>query len=146
VAAHFKLTDDDTKWLQPPAGAALLFSGSSGTETWLERTEDTVVRVGIQSVAVATLANGSLRVSVSIGDGVAQGGDGPVPIEARLSASQAVQTVVPAGQRILLKAFPTVENAHVLRTVVWVADLAREQSVEKRVAAEPAAASHPEPA
>jgi hypothetical protein len=123
MAAHFKLSEEDNGFLATPGGASVLFSGSSGTETWIERAEDGVVRLGIQSVGVVTGDSGSLAVSIEVGDQVAKGEDGPATIETRLHASQAVQLLVKAGQRVAFKAFPSGHNAHVLRTVVWAADL-----------------------
>jgi hypothetical protein len=123
MAAHFKLSEDDNGFLATPGGAAVLFAGSSGTETWIERAEDGVVRIGIQSVAVATGDGGRLAVSIEVGEQVAKGEDGPASIEGRLHASQAVQLLVKAGERVAFKAFPTGQNAQVLRTVVWAADL-----------------------
>ena len=52
--AGFKLSDDDNHFLEAPAGAALLSTGASGTESRIERAQDTVVRIGIENVAVVT--------------------------------------------------------------------------------------------
>ena len=52
--AHFKLTDADDHFLQVPQDAVLIFAGASGTETWIERTEDVTVRLVVKSVAMAT--------------------------------------------------------------------------------------------
>jgi hypothetical protein len=123
MAAHFKLTEEDDGFLAAPQGASLLFSGASGTETWIERSEDAVVRIGIQSVAVATGAGGTLGVCIEVGDHAAKGQDGPAPIEYRLSASQSVQVLVKGGERVAFKAYPTADNAQILRTVVWASDL-----------------------
>src|SRR5580693_2966964 len=116
MAAHFKLTEEDDGFLAAPQGASLLFSGASGTETWIERAADVVVRIGIKSVGVAT----------DVGDHAAKGQDGPAPIEYRLSASQSVQVLVKAGERVAFKAYPTADNAQILRTVVWASDLKSE--------------------
>jgi hypothetical protein len=123
MAAHFKLTDDDDRFLAAPQGASMLFAGASGTETWIERSEDAVVRIGVQSVAVATANEGTLAVCIEVGGQAAKGQDGPAPIEYRLTASQSVQVLVKGGERVAFKAYPTAENAHVLRTVVWASDL-----------------------
>jgi hypothetical protein len=123
MAAHFKLTEEDDSFLAAPQGASLLFAGASGTETWIERSQDAVVRIGVQSVAVATAAGGTLGVSIEVDGRAAKGQDGPAPIEYRLSASQSVQVLVKGGERIAFKAYPTADNAQILRTVVWASDL-----------------------
>jgi len=125
MAAHFKLSEEDTSFLSTPGDASVLFAGSSGTQTWIERAEDGVVRIGIQSVGVATAEGASLAVSIEVGEEAAKGEDGPAPIEYHLNASQSVQILVKAGQRIAFKAYPSGSNAQILRTVVWAADLAR---------------------
>src|SRR5580658_3153137 len=116
MAAHFKLTEEDDSFLAAPQGASLLFTGASGTETWIERAEDAVVRIGIQSVAIATASGGTLGVCIEVGERAAKGQDGPAPIECRLSASQSVQLLVRSGERIVFKAYPTADNAQILRT------------------------------
>jgi hypothetical protein len=123
MPAHFKLNEDDTNFLQVPADGTLIFAGASGTETFIERAEDTVVRIGLKSVGVATGGGGTLEVCVEIGDSRARGQDGPAPSESQLRASQAVQVLVKAGVRLAFKAYPTASNAQVLRTVVWAADM-----------------------
>lgn len=47
MSPHFKLNEDDQHFLEPPTGSAVLSAGLSGTESWIERSEDTVVRIGI---------------------------------------------------------------------------------------------------
>ena len=121
--AHFKLNEDDDRFLQVPQDATLIFAGLGGTETWIERAEDQVVRIGVKSVGVATAVGGALEVCVEIGPDVAKGQDGPAAAETQLRASQAVQTLVKAGQRLAFKAYPNPTSAHVLRTVVWAADM-----------------------
>ena len=123
MAAHFKLSEDDQTFLALPNGASVLFAGSNGTQTWIERAQDGVVRIGIQSVAIATAEGGSLAVSIEVGDQTAQGEDGPAPIEHHLNASQSVQLLVKAGERIAFRAFPAGRGAQVLRTMVWASDL-----------------------
>jgi hypothetical protein len=123
MAAHYRLNEDDNGFLAAPQGASLLFAGQSGAETFIERAEDTVVRIGMQSVAVVTSNGGTLAVSIEIDGAVAKGQDGPWPIEYQLRASQAVQVLVKAGARVTIKATPTAENAQILRTVVWASDL-----------------------
>ncbi|MBV9508718.1 MAG: hypothetical protein JO303_00370 [Caulobacteraceae bacterium] len=120
---HHKLSDADERFLQPPADAALIFAGASGTESWIERETDTVVQIGVKSAAVALDDEATLQVAVVIGQDAARGQDGPAPADSQLRASQSVQVLVKAGQRLALKAFPTASNAQVLRTVVWAADL-----------------------
>jgi uncharacterized protein (TIGR02284 family) len=123
VAAHFKLSEDDGKFLGVPKDASVLFAGSSGTQTWIERAHEGVVRIGIQAVGVATDDGGSLAVSIEVGDQSAKGEDGPAAIETHLNASQAVQLLVKPGDRVAFKAYPTGQGAQVLRTVVWASDL-----------------------
>ena len=120
---HHKLSDADERFLQPPPEAALIFAGASGTESWIEREADTVVQIGVKSAAVALDDEATLQVAVVIGQDAARGQDGPAPADSQLRASQSVQVLVKAGQRLALKAFPTASNAQVLRTVVWAADL-----------------------
>jgi len=123
MAAHFKLNDDDNGFLAAPQGASLIFAGASGTESWIERAQDCVVRIGVQSVGVVTSNGGSLGVCIEVGEAAAKGRDGPAPIEYQLRASQSVQVLVKAGERVAFKAYPQADNAQVLRTVVWAADL-----------------------
>ena len=123
--AHFKLNDADEHFLQLPGGADLIFAGASGTEAWIERETDTVVRIMIKSVAVASGDGATLGVCIEIGGAFAKGEDGPWPTDAQLRASQSVQVVVKAGQRLVFKAYPTANNAKVVRTVVGAADMTR---------------------
>jgi len=121
--AHFKLNEADETFLKIPDDGVLLFTGASGTETWIEREHDVVVRIGIKSVATATANAATLGVRIDIGEDSAKGQDGPAPIETQLHASQAVQVLVKAGQRLAIKAYPHADNAQILRTVVWAGDL-----------------------
>jgi hypothetical protein len=121
--AHFKLNDSDETFLKIPDDGILLFTGASGTETWIEREYDVVVRIGIKSVATATANAATLGVRIDIGEDSAKGQDGPAPAETQLHASQAVQVLVKAGQRLAIKAYPHADNAQILRTVVWAGDL-----------------------
>ena len=121
--AHFKLNDVDEKFLHTPQDATLIFAGASGTETFIERERDTVVRISIKSVAVATADGGALEVVLELDGQTASGQDGPAPIESQLRASQGVQVLVKAGQRLAFKAYPKTNSAHVLRTIVWTADM-----------------------
>jgi len=130
MVARFKLNEEDHGFLAPPQGASLLFSGASGTETWIERCEDTAVRLGIQSVAVATADGGSLGVCIEAAGASAKGQDGPGVVEFHLTASQAVHVMVKAGERFAFKAYPIAEGAQVLRTVVWACDLNRPTAPE----------------
>jgi len=120
---QLKLNDAEETFLEVPADAMLIFAGASGTETWIERDKEVTVRIVVKSVAVATEDGGTLQVCIEIGDGAAKGEDGPSPAETRLRASQSVQVVVKAGERLAFKAYPTATNAQVLRTVVCAADL-----------------------
>jgi hypothetical protein len=121
--AHFKINDVDEKFLHTPQDATLIFAGASGTETFIERDRDTVVRISIKSVGVAMADGGSLQVCIDVDGQSASGQDGPAEVEAQLRASQGVQVLVKAGQRLAFKAYPKASNAHVLRTIVWTADM-----------------------
>jgi hypothetical protein len=121
--AHFKLNDDEERFLVAPHGASLLFAGASGTETWIERLEATAVRIGIQAAAVATSDGGSLGVCIEVGGAAAKGEDGPAPVEYRLRATQSVEVLVQGGERLSFKAYPTTEHAQILRAVVWAVDV-----------------------
>ncbi|MGH6956229.1 MAG: hypothetical protein ACREEW_06140 [Caulobacteraceae bacterium] len=124
--AHPKLTEDDDNFLKVPQDATLIFAGASGTETWIERACDTVVRIGVKTVAAAISAGATLEACVEIGGDIAHGLDGPAPAETQLRASQAVQTLARAGERLAFRAYPKASGAQVLRTVVWAADMKRE--------------------
>ncbi len=121
--AHLKLNDDDDKFIQVPQDGVLIFAGASGTETWIEREKDATVRLVVKAVAVATAEGGALEVAIEVEGGTAKGQDGPAHNEARLRASQSVQVVVKAGQRLAFKAYPRATNATILRCVVSAADL-----------------------
>jgi uncharacterized protein (TIGR02284 family) len=125
MSAHFKLSEQDTQFLEVPKGAEIIFSGSSGTQTWIERAQETVVRIGIQAVGVAIGEGASLAVCIEVGDQSALGEDGPAQIETHFNASQSVQLVVKPGDRVAFKAYPKGENVQVLRTIVWASDLGR---------------------
>lgn len=131
----FKLSDDDNHFLEPPAGSAVLATGASGTESRIERSQDTVVRIGIQAVAVATSQGGSLAVTIEAGDSVSKGSDGPSAIERRLSAGQSVEVLVKAGAALAFKAYATPDNAQLLRTVVWSQDVG--ETAQRQEAAAP---------
>lgn len=122
-SGHFKLNDDDNRFLDVPAGAAVLSTGSGGTESAIERAEDTVVRIGIQSVAVATSQGGSLSVTIEAGDSSPSGRDGPAPMEHHLAAGQSLDVLVKAGAALPFKACATPQDAQLLRTVVWSLDV-----------------------
>ena len=130
--AHHKLNEDDDNVLQVPQDATLIFAGLGGTETWIERAEDSVVRIGVKSVGVATSGGGALEVCVAINGDTAKGQDGPSPLDAQLRASQAVQVLVKAGERVAFKAYPNPSGVQVLRTVVWAADMVPEHRDEPR--------------
>jgi hypothetical protein len=121
--AHFKLNHDDDTFIAAPQGGVLVFAGASGTETWIERDEDVTVRIVVKSVAVASGDAATLEVCLQIGEACAKGQDGPWPADTQLRASQSVQVVVKAGERLNFKAFPSPTNAKVLRTVVYTVDM-----------------------
>ncbi|HEX4179931.1 MAG TPA: hypothetical protein VHY32_04000 [Caulobacteraceae bacterium] len=142
--AHFKLSDQDDNFLQVPQDAVLVFAGASGTETFIERDRDVTVRIVVKAVGVAMADDGVLEVAIELGDARARGQDGPFPNESTLRASQSVQVVVKAGERLAFKAYPTATNVKVLRTVVCTADMpsAEVQFAESRPGAHDAAASN----
>jgi hypothetical protein len=128
--ARYKLNEADDGFLKLPEGAALISAGSSGTETWIERDRDMVVHIAVKSVAMATANGGTLEVCIEMGGESAKGQDGPAPLEAQLRASQSVQVLVKAGERLAFKAYPVATNAEVLKTIVWAADFKSEPEVE----------------
>ena len=137
--AHFKISDVDEKFLHTPQDATLIFAGASGTETFIERDRDTVVRISIKSVGIAMADGGALEVCIEIDGQSASGQDGPAEIEAQLRASQGVQVLVKAGSRLAFKAYPKATNAHVLRTIVWTADMT--YGADRAIAAQASAAN-----
>ena len=130
--AHFKLHEADEKFLAVPQAGTLVFAGAGGTQTWIEREKDTVVRITLQSVAVATAQDGALEVCIKIGEDCARGQDGPAPVETQLRASQSVQVLAKAGERVAFSACPVATSAQVLRTVVWTSDLKHEQTPDPK--------------
>jgi hypothetical protein len=146
MAAHFKLDEEETRFLAAPDGAAQLFAGASGTETWIERAEDTIVRLSVQAVAVATGEGGSLEVCIELNGAAAKGRDGPAPTDYRLSAGQSVEVMVKGGERLSFKAYPTADHAKILRTVVWAADMKRPATPPLDSAGHPIERSAAEPA
>jgi hypothetical protein len=129
--AHFKMNEADEKFLGLPPDSTLLFAGTSGTETWIERERDTIVRIFLKSVAIATSDSGSLEACIEIGDASAKGKDGPSSIETQLRVSQSVQILVKAGQRLAFKAYPTARDAQLQRTIVYTSDLEHEHRHEE---------------
>lgn len=141
--ARYKLNQTDEEFLKMPQGAALISSGSNGTETWIERDRDMVVHIAIKSVAIATADGGTLRVCIEAGGDRATGQDGPLPEETPLQAGQSVQVLVKAGERLAFKAYPVADNAQVLKTIVWAADFKSEHEVEAAALARTVEAHQP---
>ena len=56
MATHYKLNEEDDTFLNIPQGAVMVSSGTSGTESWLEREKDVTVRVVVATVAQAPTA------------------------------------------------------------------------------------------
>jgi hypothetical protein len=139
--AHFKLNEEAEAFLNLPQGATLIFAGTDGTETWIERERDTIVRISVKSVATALSDSGVLEACIEIGGTSAKGLDGPLPVEAQLRVSQSVQVLVKAGERLTFKAYPTARDAQLLRTIVWTSDLEREHRTEAPSRPSPDAAS-----
>jgi len=123
ASGQFELSDEDTTFLTPPSGSSVLSSGSGGTETSIERSEDTVVRIGLRAVAVATSQGGSLSVAIAAGGNSAEGRDGPASIEHHLTVNQSMDVLVKASVPLAVKASATPENAQILRVVVWSLDI-----------------------
>ncbi len=132
--ARYKLNEADEDFLKMPQGATLIFAGTSGTETWIERDRDMVVHIAIKSVAVVTADSGTLQACIEIGSDSAKGQDGPLPLESQLHANQSVQVLVKAGQRLAFRAYPVATNAEVLKTIVWAADFKSEHEAEAAAA------------
>ena len=76
---------------------------------------------------MAIAQDGALEVCIKIGEDSAKGRDGPAPVETQLRASQSVQVLAKAGERVAFSAYPVATSAQVLRTVVWTSDLKHEQ-------------------
>jgi uncharacterized protein (TIGR02284 family) len=123
TTGHFALTDGDNSFLEIPSGSAVLSTGAAGTETSIQRTQDTVVRIGIQAVAVATSQGGSLSVTIEAGEVASKGHDGPAALEHHLAVGQSVEVLVRAELALAVKAYATPNQAELLRTVVWSMDL-----------------------
>jgi len=121
--AHYKLNDADENFLKIPLHAQVIFAGAGGTETWIERDRDSVVRIEVKAIAVATSDGGTLQACIQIGEDCAKGEDGPFAADGQLRASQSVQVLVKGGERLAFKAYPNATNAKVMRTIVWAADL-----------------------
>lgn len=121
--AQFKLNEGDQEFLKTPRDAVVVSAGMTGTESWIERDHDCVVRIGVSAVARATDAEVALQVCIEADGNVARGQDGPLGLESVLQASQSVQILVKAGERVAFKAYPAPTGAQVLRTVVWAADV-----------------------
>jgi hypothetical protein len=143
--ARYKLNDADEDFLKMPSGAALISAGSSGTETWIERDRDMVVHIAIKSVAIATADGGTLEACIDMGGQTAKGKDGPLPLESQLHASQSVQVLVKAGERLAFKAYPVANNAEVLKTIVWAADFKSEHETEAAAAARASSQQNKQP-
>jgi uncharacterized protein (TIGR02284 family) len=119
---HFNLSDEDNSFLAAPGGSTVLSTGVGGMESSIERSEDTVVRIGIRAVAVALAQGGSLAVEIAAGGESASGRDGPAPIEHHLAASQSLEVLVKAGVALQIRAEATPQDAQLLRIVVWSQD------------------------
>jgi uncharacterized protein (TIGR02284 family) len=141
LSGRLELTEEDNKFLEPPEGSTVLAAGSGGMEGRIERATDTVVRIGVQSVAVATAQGGGLSISIEAGGAKAEGRDGPAPMERRLSASGSLEVLVKSGVAITYRAQATPTDAQLLRTIVWSLDLG--DSAATTVDAAPAAATEP---
>jgi hypothetical protein len=142
--ARYKLNDADENFLKIPLDAQVIFAGAGGTETWIERDRDSVVRIEVKAIAVATADGGTLQACIQIGEDCAKGEDGPFPADGQLRASQSVQILVKGGERLAFKAYPNATNAKVMRTIVWAADLKIQPEAEGGKADEDRGPSAPE--
>ena len=136
ASGRYELSDEDNRFLALPEGSAMLSAGASGTESVIQRTVDSVVRIGIQAVAVATAEGGRLSVAIEASGASSRGQDGPAPIERRLTAAQTIEVLVKAGAVLPFKATAATEGAELLRTVVWSLDIndttGRQEEGERR--------------
>ena len=123
MAQHFKLTEEDDGFLNPPQGALLVASGSDGTSSFLERDKDATVRIMLACVGVATADGASLEAVIEVDGATASGHAGPVQADTHVQALQSVQVVLKPGQRLSFKAYPNASSVRVLKTVVYTADL-----------------------
>ncbi len=118
-----KLNEDDEHFLETPQGSAMVSSGASGTQSWLERDKDVTVRLVISAVAVATADGATLDAVIEIEGAAARAQDGPSPHDTHLQAVQSVQILVKQGQRVSFKAYPQAASAKVVKTVVYTVDM-----------------------
>ena len=123
MATHYKLTEDDEGFLNVPQGAAMVSSGTNGTESWLEREREATVRIQISTVAVAPGDGATLEAVIEVDGAAAKAQDGPRSADTHMQAVQSIQVVVKPGERLSFKAYPTAMNARVLKTVVHTADM-----------------------
>ena len=121
--AHLKLNETDDSFLEVPAGAIMVSSGTNGTESWLEREKDVTVRLVIASVAIATSDGATLQALIEVNGASAKAEDGPASADTHLQAVQSVQLMVKQGERINFKAHPDASGAKVMKTVVYTSDV-----------------------
>ena len=123
MAQHYKLSEEDDGFLNPPQGAVLVASGSDGTSSFLERDKDATVRIMVACAGVATADGASLEVVIEVDGATASGHAGPAPADTHLQVLQSVQVVLKPDKRLSFKAYPNASSVRVLKTVVYTADL-----------------------
>ena len=107
--AHYKLNDADENFLKIPLDAQVIFAGAGGTETWIERDRDSVVRIEVKAIAVATSDGGTLQACIQIGEDSAKGEDGPFPADGQCSSGVMALAAgaSPPSLRVLLTFAPS---------------------------------------
>ena len=122
-----KLSESDDGFLEPPDGALLLGEGVSGVETWIERDRTATVRIVVATVAAVVNGPATLDAVIEMDGGAARAQDGPRGSDDHnhLQAVVSVQVVAKEGERLSFKAYPQVQGARVLRTVVYTTDVGR---------------------
>ncbi len=126
--AHDKLNESDDGFLEAPAGALVIGQGVNGAESFIERAQTGTVRIVVATVAVSTHGSGVLAAVIEAGGETARAQDGPRAADDshhHLQAVVSVQAVVKEGERLKFKAYPQVEGARVLRTVVYTTEVGR---------------------
>ena len=121
--AQYKLSEADDGFLAAPQGAAMISSGTSGTESWIARDKDVTVRLVIAAVAVATADGATLNAVIEAGGAVAKAEDGPMSADTHLQVMQSVQVALKPGEPLTFKAYASPRSARILRSVVYTVDL-----------------------
>jgi hypothetical protein len=125
-----KLNEEDDGFLEAPDGALLLGQGVDGVETWIERDRTATVRIVVATVASVISGPATLDAVIETGGATARAQDGPRGADdhRHLQAVVSVQAVVREGERLSFKAYPRVQGARVLRTVVYTTEVGKPAS------------------